>query len=230
MYDGGQESDAESRNGMRSFLRDNGLSITMFGLFFAFVTAQSVVGLFDYNSTQREHGRPPVGYVQYLKSGDFVEAVFENWESEFLQMGSYVVLTAFLYQRGSAESKDPEAGYGEDRPRADVPWPVRRGGLALKVYENSLSIALLSLFVFSFVMHAIGGAGAYSQEQVEHGGQPVSTLGYLATPRFWFESFQNWQSEFLAIGAMIVFSIYLRQRGSPESKPVAAPHTETGSG
>jgi hypothetical protein len=132
MYDGGQESDAESRNGMRSFLRDNGLSITMFGLFFAFVTAQSVVGLFDYNSTQREHGRPPVGYVQYLKSGDFVEAVFENWESEFLQMGSYVVLTAFLYQRGSAESKDPEsqhpdeAGYGEDRPRADVPWPVQR--------------------------------------------------------------------------------------------------------
>jgi hypothetical protein len=235
MYDGGQESDAESRIGMRRFLRDNGLSITMFGLFFVFVAAQSVVGLSDYNSTQREHGRPPVGYVQYLQSGDFVEAVFENWESEFLQMGSYVVLTAFLFQRGSAESRDPEAedpdaGYGEDRPRADVPWPVRRGGLALKIYENSLSIALLSLFVFSFAMHAIGGAEAYSQEQVEHGARPVSTLQYLGTSRFWFESFQNWQSEFLAIGAMIVFSIYLRQRHSPESKPVAAPHTETGSG
>ena len=221
---------------MRRFLRDNGLSITMFGLFFAFVTAQSVVGLSDYNSTQREHGRPPVGYVQYLESGDFVEAVFENWESEFLQMGSYVVLTAFLYQRGSAESKDPDArhpddaGYGEDRPRADAPWPVRRGGLALKIYENSLSIALLSIFVFSFAMHAIGGASAYSQEQVEHGGQPVSVLEYFGTSRFWFESFQNWQSEFLAIGAMVVLSIYLRQRGSPESKPVAAPHIETGSG
>ena len=99
MYDGGQESDAEARIGMRRFLRDNGLSITMFGLFFVFVAAQSVVGLSDYNSTQREHGRPPVGYVQYLQSGDFVEAVFENWESEFLQMGSYVVLTAFLFQR-----------------------------------------------------------------------------------------------------------------------------------
>jgi hypothetical protein len=223
------------RNGMRRFLRDNSLSITMFGLFFVFVTAQSVAGLFDYNSTQMEHGRPPVGYVQYLRSGDFVEAVFENWESEFLQMGSYVVLTAFLYQRGSAESKDPEAEdpdahYGEDRHRADAPWPVRRGGLALKIYENSLGIALLAIFVFSFVLHAIGGAEAYSQEQVEHGEASVSTLQYLGTSRMWFESFQNWQSEFLAIGAMVVLSIYLRQRGSPESKPVAAPHTKTGSG
>jgi hypothetical protein len=223
------------RNGMRRFLRDNSLSITMFGLFFVFVTAQSVAGLFDYNSTQMEHGRPPVGYVQYLRSGDFVEAVFENWESEFLQMGSYVVLTAFLYQRGSAESKDPDAEdpdahYGEDWRRADAPWPVRRGGLALKIYENSLGIALLAIFVFSFALHAIGGAEAYSQEQVEHGEAPVSTLQYLGTSRMWFESFQNWQSEFLAIGAMVALSIYLRQRGSPESKPVAAPHAKTGSG
>jgi hypothetical protein len=220
---------------MRRFLRDNSLSITMFGLFVVFVTAQSVAGLFDYNSTQMEHGRPPVGYVQYLRSGDFVEAVFENWESEFLQMGSYVVLTAFLYQRGSAESKDPDtedpdADYGEDQRRADAPWPVRRGGLALKIYENSLGIALLAIFVFSFALHVIGGAEAYSQEQVEHGEAPVSPLQYLGTSRMWFESFQNWQSEFLAIGAMVVLSIYLRQRGSPESKPVAAPHAKTGSG
>jgi hypothetical protein len=220
---------------MRRFLRDNSLSITMFGLFVVFVTAQSVAGLFDYNSTQMEHGRPPVGYVQYLRSGDFVEAVFENWESEFLQMGSYVVLTAYLYQRGSAESKDPDAedpdaAYGEDQRRADAPWPVRRGGLALKIYENSLGIALLAIFVFSFALHGIGGAEAYSQEQVEHGARPVSTLQYLGTSRMWFESFQNWQSEFLAIGAMVVLSIYLRQRGSPESKPVAAPHAKTGSG
>ena len=218
---------------MRRFLRDNSLSITMFGLFVVFVTAQSVAGLFDYNSTQMEHRRQPVGYVQYLRSGDFVESVFENWESEFLQMGSYVVLTAYLYQRGSAESKDPDAedpdaDYGEDR--ADPPWPVRRGGLALKIYENSLGIALLAIFVFSFALHAIGGAAAYSQEQVEHGEAPVSTLQYLGTSRMWFESFQNWQSEFLAIGAMVVLSIYLRQRGSPESKPVAAPHAKTGSG
>jgi Domain of unknown function (DUF6766) len=220
---------------MRRFLHNNGLSITMFGLFFVFVIAQSVMGLFDYNSTQKEHGRPPVGYVAYLTSGDFIEAVFENWESEFLQMGSYVVLTAILYQKGSAESKDPEAqqpvdaANEEDRHRPDVPWPVRKGGLALKLYENSLSIALLSLFVFSFALHALGGAEAYSQEQLEHGGRPVSVFQYLVTSRFWFESFQNWQSEFLAIGAMIVFSIYLRQKGSPESKPVASPHGETGS-
>ena len=211
---------------MRRFLRDNGLSITMLGLFVVFVTAQSFAGFLDYNSTQEEHGRSPVGYVRYLGSGDFVEAVFENWESEFLQMGLYVALTAFLYQRGSAESKDPDkqhpddAGYGEDRRRADVPWPVRRGGIALKLYENSLSIALLFLFVFSFTMHAIGGADAYSQEQVEHGAQPVSVLQYVGTSRFWFESFQNWQSEFLAIGVMVVLSIYLRQKSSSQSKPV----------
>jgi hypothetical protein len=217
------------------FLRYNGLSITTLVLFFVFVAAQSVTGLSDYNSTQKEHGRPPVGYLEYLRSGDFVEAVFENWESEFLQMGSYVVLTAFLYQKGSAESKDPDAehpddtDYDEVRNRADVPWPVRKGGIWLKLYENSLSIALLSIFVFSFVMHAIGGAEAYSQEQVEHGEHPVSFLEYFGTSRFWFESFQNWQSEFLAIWAMIVLSIFLRQKGSPESKPVVAPHHKTGS-
>jgi hypothetical protein len=218
---------------MRRVIHDNGLSIAMFGLFFVFVLAQSVTGLLDYNSTEKEHGQPPVGYVQYLGSGDFVESVFENWESEFLQMGSYVVLTAFLYQRGSAESRDPDAedpdaDYGEDRHRAGAPWPVRRGGLALKIYENSLAIALLAIFVFSFAMHAIGGAEAYSQEQVEHGARPVSTLQYLGTARFWFESFQNWQSEFLSIAVIVVLSIVLRQKGSPESKPVAAPHSATG--
>jgi hypothetical protein len=219
---------------MRRLLHDNGLSITMIGLFFVFVAAQSITGFLDYNSTEKEHGQPPVGYLQYLGSGDFVEAVFENWESEFLQMGLYVLLTAVLFQRGSAESKDPEAqhpddaDYGEDMGGADVPWPVRRGGWTLRLYENSLSIALLALFVFSFVLHAIGGASAYSQEQLEHGGPPVTVLGYLATPRFWFESFQNWQSEFLAIEAMIVLSIYLRQRGSSQSKPVASPHDKTG--
>jgi hypothetical protein len=218
---------------MRRLLRDNGLSIAMFSLFFVFVTAQSIMGFLDYNSTEKEHGRPPVSYVQYLGSGDFIEALFENWESEFLQMGLYVVLTAILFQRGSAESKDPEvqhpddAGYSEDMG-ADVPWAVRKGGWTLKLYENSLSIVLLALFVFSFVMHAIGGASAYSQEQLEHGAPPVSVLGYLATSRFWFESFQNWQSEFLAIGAMIVLSIYLRQRSSSQSKPVASPHDKTG--
>jgi hypothetical protein len=218
---------------MRRVLHDNGLSIAMFGLFVVFLAAQSVAGFLDYNATEVEHGRAPVSYASYLGSGDFVEAVFENWESEFLQMGLYVLLTAWLVQRGSAESKDPDAGRtdeagGDERSRPDVPWPVRKGGPVLKLYENSLGIALLGLFALSFALHAVGGAEAYSQEQLEHGGSPVSVLGYLATPRFWSESFQNWQSEFLAIGAMVVLSIFLRQRGSPESKPVASPHRETG--
>jgi len=219
---------------MRRLLRDNGLSIVVFTLFFAFVVGQSFVGFHDSNSTEKEHGRPPVGYREYLRSGDFVEAVFENWESEFLQMGLYVVLTAFLYQRGSAESKDPEAedpvdaDPRESRHRPDTPWPVRRGGLALKLYENSLSVTFLALFLFSFAMHAIGGASAYSHEQVEHGAPPVSVVEYVGSSRFWFESLQNWQSEFVAVGALAVFSIYLRQKGSSQSKPVAHPHGETG--
>ena len=219
---------------MRRLLRDNGLSIVVFALFFAFLVGQSVAGFLDYNSTEKEHDRPPVSYIQYLRSGDFIEAVFENWESEFLQMGLYVLLTVFLYQKGSAESKEPEAEEPvdvdprESRHRPDAPWPVRKGGVALKLYENSLSLAFLSLFIFSFAMHAIGGASAYSQEQVEHGAPPVSVVEYAGSSRFWFESLQNWQSEFVAVGALAVLSIYLRQRGSSQSKPVAHPHGETG--
>jgi hypothetical protein len=221
---------------MRRLLRDNGLSIVVFTLFVVFVVGQSIAGFLDYNSTEKEHGRPPVGYAEYLSSGDFIEAVFENWESEFLQMGLYVVLTVFLFQKGSAESKDPEAEepVGAD-PRdshhlSDTPWPVRRGGLSLKLYENSLSLTFLALFLFSFAMHAVGGANAYSQEQVEHGGAPVSAVEYVGTSRFWFESLQNWQSEFVAVGALAVLSIYLRQKGSSQSKPVDYPHGKTGSG
>jgi len=219
---------------MRRLLRDNGLSIVVFTLFFVFVVGQSIAGFLDYNSTEKEHGRPPVGYTEYLRSGDFVEAVFENWESEFLQMGLYVLLTVFLYQKGSAESKNPaaenpvDADPKESRQRPDAPWPVRRGGLALKLYENSLSLTFLALFLFSFAMHAIGGASAYSQEQVEHGAPPVSVVEYVSSSRFWFESLQNWQSEFVAVGALAVLSVYLRQKGSSQSKPVAHPHGETG--
>jgi hypothetical protein len=219
---------------MRRLLRDNGLSIVVFALFFTFLLGQSIVGFFDYNSTEKEHGRPPVGYTEYLRSGDFIEAVFENWESEFLQMGLYVLLTVFLYQKGSAESKDPEAEEPvdadprESRDHPDAAWPVRRGGLALKLYENSLSLTFIALFLFSFAMHAVGGTSAYSQEQIEHGGAPVSVIEYVSTSRFWFESLQNWQSEFVAVGALAVLSIFLRQKGSSQSKRVAHPHSETG--
>jgi hypothetical protein len=147
------------------------------------------------------------------------------------------VLTVYLFQKGSSESKDPDEEEAVDRdPRLskdkpDAPWPVRRGGLVLKLYENSLALAFLLLFLGSFLLHAVGGAREYNQDQLEHGqgGQALSAFEYMGTSQFWFESLQNWQSEFLAIWAMVVFSIWLRQRGSPESKPVDAPHSQTGS-
>ena len=170
----------------------------------------------------------------YLHTGDFVEATFENWESEFLQMGMYVVLTAYLFQRGSSESKPIEGDAPQDADprdadeRANVPWPVRQGGIVLKVYENSLSLLFLVLFAASIALHAAGGASAYSADQVAHGGTAVTVGQFVRTSQFWFESFQNWQSEFLAVAVIVGASVYLRQRGSAESKPVAEPHHSTG--
>jgi hypothetical protein len=219
---------------MKSVWRDNGLSIVLFVLFVAFLAAQSYVGMLEENSELSEHGLPPITYAAYLQSGAFLEATMENWESEFLQMCVYVLFTVFLFQRGSSESKpvdnvDPvNRDPREARNKRDAPWPVRKGGVVLRIYEYSLSLAFLLLFVFSFVLHAIGGARAYSEERVAHGEPSVTAFEYLMGSRFWFESFQNWQSEFLAIWAMVVLSIFLRQRGSPESKPVDAPHFQTG--
>ena len=223
---------------MRRFLRNNGLSLVLFGLFFfAFIVGQSVTGHVEYNQDQKEHGQPDVGFAEYLGGGHFLEATMENWESEFLQMFIFVVLTACLYQKGSAESKDPDKEEEVDRdPRQskdkrDAPWPVRKGGFVLKLYENSLSLALFLLFALSFVLHAVGGAEVYNEDQREHGSpKRVTAVQYMGTSRFWFESFQNWQSEFLSIGVMVVFTIWLRQKGSPESKPVDAPHDQTGGG
>ena len=223
---------------MKRFLRQNGLSIVWLGLFFiTFVAGQSYAGFLEHNSDRREHNQAELSYPTYLTSAHFLEATTENWESEFLQMFLFVFLTTFLYQKGSAESKKLDEAESVDRdPRRsknkkDAPWPVRQGGLVLKVYEHSLSIAFFALFAISFFLHAASGAGEYNQDQRLHAGsEQVSTFGYLATSRFWFESLQNWQSEFLAVGMMVVLSIWLRQRGSPESKPVDAPHSQTGKG
>ena len=219
---------------MRRFLRENGLSLVTLGLFFVtFIAGQTHFGHRDYNSDRVEHGQPAVSLGEYLGSAHFLEATMENWESEFLQMGVYVFLTAFLYQKGSAESKKLDGPEAVDRdPRRfknkkDAPWPVRRGGLILVLYENSLTLAFLLLFLLSFFLHAVGGRGNYNEEQLLHSQPTVSVLGYMTSERFWFESFQNWQSEFLSIGCMVIFSIFLRQRGSPESKPVDAPHSQT---
>jgi len=220
---------------MRRALRENGLSIVLLSLFLVFWVGQSVAGHREYNSEQQEHDQPEVGYLSYLGSAHFWEATAENWESEFFQMFGYVILTAFLFQKGSSESKkldEPEPVDRDPRQskRKNVPGPVRRGGFVLKLYENSLSLAFLGFFLISIMMHAASGARVYNEEQLEH-GQPeqLGVLQYAGTSRFWFESFQNWQSEFLAIAAMVILSIFLRQRGSPESKPVDSPHDETGS-
>lgn len=219
---------------MKHKLRDYGLSITLLGLFFVIQVGLSLVGQRQYNNEQADHGQPTVSYLEYVRGPAFLEATMENWESEFLQMFAYVLLTAFLFQKGSAESKDPEKQEAVDRdPRQsrdveNAPWPVRKGGIVLKLYENSLSIALFLLFAIAFVLHAVGGAKVYSQQQTAHGEQAVTVVQYLGTAQFWFESLQNWQSEFFSIGILVLLSIFLRQKGSPESKPVDSPHSMTG--
>jgi hypothetical protein len=216
------------------FVFENGLSIATFVFFAVSFAGQIVAGRRIYNDDQRAHGQPGVGLVQYLRSGNFIEATSENMESEFLQMGLFVLLTSFLYQRGSSESKTIEEPDGVDQdPREarddpGAPWPVRRGGVWLSLYQRSLGIALLLLFLVAFVGHAIGGSMAYNEAERQHGGVAVTALGYTLTSQFWFESFQNWQSEFFSVGLLVVISIWLRQQGSAQSKPVAASASDTG--
>lgn len=219
---------------MKQFLRNNSLSLVLGILFVAFLVGQSVTGFRQYNEEQQTHGQPEVAYAEFLKSGEFVETVFENWESEFLQMGAYVLFTVYLRQKGSAESKKLRGEEESDRtPKktadANAPWPVRRGGATLWLYKNSLSLAFLLLFLMSFWLHAYGGARATCEENWQHGqNECQSVIGYVGTSKFWYESLQNWQSEFLAVFAIVTLSIFLRQQGSPESKPVNSPHSETG--
>lgn len=219
---------------LKRVLTENSLSLTLFALFLTFTGGQVFTGHRAYNEELAEHGRAAVDLAHYLTRGHFVEALFENWESEFLQMAAFVVLTVKLFQKGSSESKSPDEPKQEDedprrhRARPDAPWPVRRGGLLLKLYEGSLSIALFTLFLMSFAMHAVGGHWQANEEHLLHGQRSESLGHYVASSQFWFESFQNWQSEFFAVFAIVILSIFLRQRGSPQSKPVAAPHSETG--
>jgi hypothetical protein len=219
---------------MGKWAKEHGLLLANSALFVFFLVGMIISGADNYSQDQLAHGQPAVSITQYLGTGEFLEATFENWESEFLQMGMYVILTVFLFQKGSSESKPMEGDAPQDEDPRDAkvkkatPWPVKRGGLILKLYEHSLSILFLLLFLASLTLHAIGGAEEYNSEQETHGQPGVTLLGYLATSRFWFESFQNWQSEFLAVAVLVGASVYLREKGSPESKPVAEPHYETG--
>jgi hypothetical protein len=226
----------QKRTGIRRVLYENGLSLVMGALFLASLAGHALSGRVVYNEEQRQHGEPEVGLGDFLVSGEFGETLFENWESEFLQMGAFVLLTVKLRQRGSAESDklDDEEGKEEDEDHPlkertkDSPWPVRKGGLALALYQHSLGIAFFLLFATSFCLHLWTGTDHFNEQRAQHGEPPVGMLAYLGNARFWYESFQNWQSEFLSVLAMVVLTIFLRERDSAESKHVAAPHRETG--
>ena len=219
---------------MQRLLRDNGLSITLFALFLISIVGQALAGWRAQFEELRTHGQPAVGFLDYLTTGHFVSATFENWESEFLQMSVYVLLTVYLVQKGSSESKKPDEPNPEDEPPhlkrgdPDAPWPVHRGGLVLKLYSHSLSIALVSLFLLSFWLHLFGSTRRSNEEAIQHGRPEQTMVETFADAEFWYESLQNWQSEFLSIAVLIVLGIYLREHGSPELKPVAAPHELTG--
>jgi hypothetical protein len=212
---------------VKTFLRDNGLTIALLAMFLFSLSGMVMSGQAAYNDMLRAHDAAPVGLLAYMATGDFLSALFENWESEFLQMSAYVVLTAMLFQRGSAESRDPDAA---SRPGDELSSGRRaRHPVLVWLYSYSLGLVLGTLFVLSLVLHWCASLAAASEEALRHGGAAQSLGSYLLDSRLWFESFQNWQSEFLSTAVLVVLSIFLRHKGSPESKPVSAPHGETGS-
>ena len=217
---------------MNSFFRNNALSILFLGLFILTLAGQFFTGFVEHNKKRNEDGQPSISMGSYFSSGDFIEATFENWESEFLQMALFVAITVTLRQKGSSQSKkldEPDEVDREPSPQSkNAPWPVYKGGIILSIYKHSLTIALVLLFLISFILHFYGSLKD-ENEQLALKGQPPETLWqYIGDSRFWFESFQNWQSEFLSVFSIVVLSIFLRTKGSPQSKPVDAPNSETG--
>jgi hypothetical protein len=218
---------------MKTFLRNNGLSICFLALFIGTLFGQVIFGLKEHNKELLEEGGVSINLSSYLVSGHFLQSTFENWESEFLQMALLVVFTIFLMQKGSSESKDLDKEEEVDKEpsptRKDAPWPVKKGGFILTLYKHSLTIVLLILFLLSFVVHFYGSLKDENEHLSLKGLPKESAADYIADSRFWFESFQNWQSEFLSVFAIVMLSVYFRQIGSSQSKPVDAPNMETGS-
>ena len=219
---------------MADWLKERALTLVLMACFAGFLAGQFATGYAEFNDQQRLDGEPAVAFSEYLRTGHPWEATFENWESEFLQMAAFILLTTFLVQKGSPESRRPgvtelvDADPRDFRSHPGAPWPVRRGGWILRLYEHSLGIAFVLLFLLSWLGHAAGGYAVFREDRLSHGLPEPGLADYLASARFWFESLQNWQSEFLAIAAMVWLAVYLRQRYSPESKPVHAPHDEGG--
>jgi hypothetical protein len=214
---------------MPEIIRSNGLSLALFALFLVSIVGQAFAGWYALGEELAIDGQAPPDFRTYLSTGHFLSATFENWESEFLQMTVYVVLTAVLIQKGSPESRNLDESPKElDAWSDDAPWPARKGGVWLRLYAHSLSITLLALFISSFWLHLLGSTWR-ANEQARLHASPIKTAAErLVDSEFWYESFQNWQSEFLSIGALVVLGIFLRERGSPESKPVHAPHFPDG--
>ncbi|WP_080057232.1 DUF6766 family protein [Spirosoma aerolatum] len=218
---------------MNRFFRENGLSVVLLIITVLTLVGQTLVGWAVFNEELQEYGKPPLVLASYLTSGHYIEAVFENWESEFLQMGLYVLLTVSLFQKGSSESKSLTESEEVDREpqptRKGAPWPVKRGGWISKLYQNSLSLAYFLLFALSFWLHALGGLKEYNTEQTLKGkAEQLTLVEFMSSSDFWFQSLQNWQSEFLSVLSIVVLSIFLRQKGSPQSKPVDASNDDTG--
>ena len=218
---------------MAKLFKNNGLTIVLMLLFLGSILGQWIAGWMVQNEELARHGEDMLSLAAYAVDPEFLSSVFENWESEFLQMSAYVILTAMLIQRGSAESRDPD-----DPPRDEdlatqahkpgAPRILKGGDAARWLYAHSLGLALFTLFLLSFALHWWNSAKSAAEEALRHGDEAPGMLAYLGDPQLWFESFQNWQSEFLSTAVLVVLSIWLRQRESPESKPVAAPHSQTG--
>ncbi len=217
---------------MRRVIRDNALSLGFFVIFVAAIVGQSFAGWANNNQELQMHGQPPIGWGDFVTSSEFLVDVAENWQSEFLQFFLFILATIWLVQRGSPESKIPgDQGVGTDQEqlvgahaRDDSPAWARARGIRLWVYSNSLLLVMGAIFLFSWLAQSLGGMVVANEQNAQHGMPQLSWLGYVASPEFWNRTLQNWQSEFLAVGAMVAFAIYLRQRGSSESKPVGLPH------
>ena len=222
---------------MKRFLRENGLSLFFALLFVSALTAQSFAGQQNYNAEQGEHGASPVPWGRYITTPDFWGAVMENWQSEFLQFAVFIAATVWLVQKGSNESKKLEdVGLESEQQQKlgrhatdESPLWARVRDVRRAIYQNSLLLVMSSIFFASWLAQSLNNWRTFNDEQREHDEGTVSWRRYLVDPDFWEKTLQNWQSEFLAVGVMVVFTIYLRQRGSPESKPVGAPHDETAS-
>ena len=220
---------------MKQWLRDNGLSLFFGTIFLLALFGQAVSGLALYNNDQLQTGADPVSFWGYVTSSSFAVDVAENWQSEYLQFFLMITATVWLVQRGSTESKqldqigkesDKEQKVGRHADENSPRW-AKLGGWRTAVYARSLATVMGLIFLGSLLAQSVAGRAAYNAEQLADFADPVSWAGYLTSADFWNRTLQNWQSEFLAVCSTVLFSIYLRQRGSPESKPVGAPHDAT---